>query len=91
MQRSAKINLTPFQSGKQHELFTESQALPGSGLIGLLWPLPIETGPFSKALGTNDGGGAHAPLAEFHSGSTVEFGVLDAYILDLRPYCYTQH
>ena len=55
IQRSSKINLTTFQSGKQHELFTESQALPRFRLIGLLWPLPIETGHFSKDLGTNCG------------------------------------
>lgn len=89
MQQSAKINLTPFQSGKQHELFTESQALPTFRLIGLLWPLPIETGHFSKALGTNYGGCVHGQLVEFHSGSTIEFRVLDTYILDLRPYWYT--
>lgn len=28
MQQSAKINLTPFQSGKQHELLTKFKALP---------------------------------------------------------------
>lgn len=61
---SSKINLTPFQSGKQQELVTKSQALPGYGLIGLLWPLPIETGHFSKARFCSDRGCLCVPLGE---------------------------